>query len=414
MNRAELASLYARVRRTSEQLAAPLTVEDMVVQTMPDASPTKWHLGHTTWFFETFVLSTQPFHQPFEARWFPLFNSYYQSVGVPHPRAARGQLSRPTVSEVRAWRRAVDEQMATWCARADEGTFDTLAPVVEIGINHEEQHQELLLTDVKHVLASNPLAPAYRPLPTQKGAHVALAFHAFDGGLIEIGHRGDGFGYDNELPRNRHWLEPFALANRLVTAGEWLAFMCDRGYERAELWLAEGWEHSRHERWHAPLYWRGAGDEWMIATLGGERPVDPLEPVCHVSFFEADAFARWAGARLPSEAEWERVTATQRTDGNLLESGALHPCPLGVAPAGVTQLFGDVWEWTSSSYAPYVGYRPFQGALAEYNGKFMCNQFVLRGGSCATPARHIRASYRNFFPPAARWQFSGVRLARGR
>jgi ergothioneine biosynthesis protein EgtB len=295
---------------------------------------------------------------------------------------------------------------------ADENSFATLAPVVEIGINHEEQHQELLLTDVKHVLASNPLAPAYRPLTTHKGAHVPLAFRAFEGGLVEIGHSGNGFGYDNELPRNRQWLEPFALANRLTTAGEWLAFMRDRGYQRAELWLAEGWETCRREGWRAPLYWRGDGDQWSIATLGGERAVDAHEPVCHVSFFEADAFARWSGARLPSEAEWERVAAARRPEGNLLDGGALHPRALAAAPAGVAQLFGDVWEWTASAYAPYAGYRPFQGALAEYNGKFMCNQLVLRGGSCATPARHIRASYRNFFPPAARWQFSGVRLAR--
>jgi ergothioneine biosynthesis protein EgtB len=414
MTPTELSALYQRVRATTERLVEPLSVEDMVVQTMPDVSPTKWHLGHTTWFFETFVLQVAG-QRPYDERFAPLFNSYYNSVGIPHPRSARGHLSRPTVEEVRAWRRHVDKAMAAWFARADDASFASLAPVVEVGVNHEEQHQELLLTDVKHVLATNPLAPAYRPVEPRRGVAVPLAWRTFDGGLVDVGHAGHGFAYDNEMPRHRQWLAPFAVATRLVTCGEWLEFMRDRGYERADFWLAEGWETRRAQAWSAPLYWRGGADEWTLVTLGGERNVDPREPVCHVSFYEADAFARWAGARLPSEAEWELVAASAPPEGNLVERGAFHPAPLAAAPSGaeIAQLFGDVWEWTASPYLPYPGYRPFQGMLAEYNGKFMCNQFVLRGGSCATPARHIRRSYRNFFPPSARWQFTGIRLARG-
>jgi ergothioneine biosynthesis protein EgtB len=286
-----------------------------------------------------------------------------------------------------------------------------------VGINHEEQHQELILTDVKHVLASNPLAPAYAPAPPRHaGADVPLAWRAFDGGLVEVGHAGPDFAYDNEAPRHRQWLEPFSLATRPVTCAEWMEFMSDRGYERAELWLSEGWVACRAHGWRAPLYWRGGGADWTLVALDGERPIDPREPVCHVSFYEADAFARWAGARLPSEAEWELAASPHAVDGNFVERGARHPLPAQSAPrqGDLAQLFGDVWEWTASPYLPYPGYRPFQGALAEYNGKFMCNQYVLRGGSCATPRRHVRPSYRNFFPAAARWQFTGLRLARNR
>jgi ergothioneine biosynthesis protein EgtB len=410
--RRQLAALYRDVRAATERLVEPLTVEDMVVQTMPEASPTKWHLGHTSWFFETFVLRELPGYRPFDERFTPLFNSYYNVVGVPHPRGARGHLSRPGLDEVRAWRRHVDQAMAAWLERADRAALAALAPVVEVGVNHEEQHQELLVTDVKHVLCGNPLAPRYRPCERRRGTAAPIAWRSFAGGQVEVGHGARSFSYDNELPRHRQWLERFALASRLVTCGEWLDFMRDRGYERPELWLSDGWDARGAQGWRAPLYWRGGGRDWTLATLGGERELDPLEPVCHVSFYEADAFARWAGARLPSEAEWEVAAAGRPASGNFLDGGALHPLPLAEAPAELAQLFGDVWEWTASPYLPYPGYRPFQGALAEYNGKFMCNQQVLRGGSCATPGRHIRASYRNFFPPTARWQFSGLRLAR--
>jgi ergothioneine biosynthesis protein EgtB len=412
MTRDALARLYARVRAATERLTAPLAVEDQVVQSMPDASPTKWHLGHTTWFFETFVLATRRGHRAFDERFAALHNSYYRSVGEPHPRAARGFLSRPTVDEVRAWRRSVDEQMQDFCARCDDQSFAALAPVIEVGINHEEQHQELIVTDVKHVLASNPLAPAIKDARPGRGVASALGWSGFDGGPFELGHAGDGFAYDNELARHRVWLQPFSIATRLVTCSEWCEFIRDGGYRRPELWLSDGWDACVREGWRAPLYWRGDERGFRIATFAGERALEPNEPVCHVSFFEAEAFARWAGARLPTEAEWERAATSIAPTGNFVESGELHPLALAEAPSGIAQLFGDVWEWTASGYLPYPGYRPFQGALSEYNGKFMCNQFVLRGGSCATPSRHIRASYRNFFSPAARWQFSGVRLAR--
>jgi len=410
MSRSNLAKLYVYVRRATERLVEPLAVEDMVIQTMPEMSPTKWHLGHTTWFFETFVLARAGLPVR-DRRYGALFNSYYNAAGAMHPRGERGQLSRPTVEEIRAWRRQVDDALTRWIASAPDAAFAELATTIEIGINHEEQHQELVVTDVKHVRAANPLAPPYRRRAGDPPAIAKpLAWHRVDGGIVEIGHRGSGFAYDNEGPRHRRWIDPFELASRLVTCGEWLEFMHDRGYERSELWLADGWDSCRAARWRAPLYWRGGDGGWSSLTLAGERPIDPHEPVCHVSFYEADAFARWAGARLPYEHEWEAVAAACPVDGNFVETGAMHP---RAASAGdVAQLFGDTWEWTRSAYEPYPSYRPYQDALAEYNGKFMSGQFVLRGGSCATPRRHIRATYRNFFPPAARWQFTGVRLAR--
>jgi ergothioneine biosynthesis protein EgtB len=412
MTRHELLHLYRRVRAVTESLAEPLAIEDMVVQTMPDVSPIKWHLGHTTWFFETFVLATDPEYRLADPRYPGLFNSYYNAVGVPYPRAARGHLSRPTVAEVRAYRRHVDEAMEARFARADAALLP-LAAAIELGINHVEQHQELVVTDLKHVLAENPLDPVYRKRPAAAAGRAAakpaaVSFRTLPGGVVSIGHAGPGFAYDNELPRHRQLLEPYQLASRPVTCGEWRRFIDDGGYRRAELWLADGWDACRAGGWRAPLYWR---DDGSLFTLHGVRAVDPAEPVCHVSWFEADAFARWAGARLPTEAEWEHAVAAATPvppeSANLLDSGELHP-----RPAAAEQRYGDVWEWTQSGYHPYPGYRPFQGPFAEYNGKFMCNQYVLRGGSCATPRRHLRASYRNFFPPAARWQFTGVRLAR--
>jgi ergothioneine biosynthesis protein EgtB len=404
MKRAALAELYPRIRAATEALVVGLDPEDCLVQSTPEASPTKWHLAHTSWFFETFVLRpAAPGYQPPNPAFEVLFNSYYHGVGEQHPRPKRGLLSRPTLAEVLSYRRRVDDWMKRLIDDATSERFESIAFSIEVGLNHEEQHQELILTDIKHALCTQPLRPAYREtVPAARRETAPLGWQAQEGGLIEIG-AGDGaFCYDNERPRHRIWLEPFELADRLVTNGEYRDFIRDRGYERPELWLSDGWEATRKQGHRAPLYWEG--DE--IATLGGVRAIDPAEPVCHLSYYEADAFARWAGARLPLEAEWELCAANAPLAGNFVESGHLHPIP------GNGQLFGDVWEWTASPYAAYPGYRPFEGALGEYNAKFMANQFVLRGGSCATPIRHLRASYRNFFSPDARWQFSGLRLAR--
>ncbi|MGH0037757.1 MAG: ergothioneine biosynthesis protein EgtB [Myxococcota bacterium] len=405
---------YASVRGTTLELAAPLSDEDCTVQSMPDASPVKWHLAHTTWFFETFVLEPgvagyRPFHPDFRV----LFNSYYNSVGEQHPRARRGMLSRPSLAEVLAYRRAVDE---TLVRLLEAGVDARQAAVVELGLHHEQQHQELILTDLKHMLAQNPLRPVYREAPAPPGGHPKpTSWVGFDGGPWEVGHPGDGFAFDNEGPRHTVQLQPFALADRLVTAGEYLEFMGDGGYTRPELWLSEGWSAIQEHGWRAPLYWSETGPgsgAWEIQTLAGPRAVTPSEPLCHVSYYEADAFASWTGDRLPTEFEWERAGEAADSPGAFLEDGAFHPRALHHAGAGVHQHFGDVWEWTRSAYLPYPGYRPPTGALGEYNGKFMVNQQVLRGGSCATPRSHIRGSYRNFFPAGARWQFSGVRLAR--
>jgi ergothioneine biosynthesis protein EgtB len=426
LDREEIRGSYQRVRSATEALCAPLGPEDMVVQTMPDVSPTKWHLAHTTWFFETFVLKRLAGgYQPFDPRYEMLFNSYYNSVGEQYPRPRRGLLSRPTVDEVRAYRRHVDAAVDALLAEAPAAKAPPLE-VIEVGLHHEEQHQELILTDIKHVLCENPVRPVYRARPADPDAQRAprpLGWQALDGGVVEIGHTGQGFAFDNERPRHRELLEPFELAERLVSCGEYRAFIEDGGYRRPELWLAEGWDLVRTQGWQAPLYWERSGrdaapgeaaaDGWSVMTLDGLRPLRPAEPVCHVSYFEADAYASWAQARLPREAEWEVVAREQRIEGNLLEDiehAALHP--RAARGTGVTQLFGDVWEWTASAYLPYPGFARWPGALGEYNGKFMSGQMVLRGGSCATPRRHLRATYRNFFPPSARWQFSGIRLAR--
>ncbi|MBI2964078.1 MAG: ergothioneine biosynthesis protein EgtB [Deltaproteobacteria bacterium] len=408
-----LAEAYGEIRRVTERLAAPLSAEDCVVQSMPDASPVKWHLAHTTWFFETFVVSAaRPAARPFHPQFRVLFNSYYNAVGPQHPRPERGMLSRPALSEVRAYREHVDCRIAELFA---EGAVDeSLAARVELGLHHEQQHQELILTDLKHMLWSNPLRPAYRDGPQRaEGEAGRLRWRRHAGGAASIGHAGGSFSFDNERPRHRVMLEPFEIASRPVTTGEFLEFIEDGGYERAELWLSDGWDAARAQRWRAPLYWRREDGAWRIFTLSGARDLRRDEPVAHVSFYEADAFARWSQARLPSEAEWEVVAAKEPVAGNLLESGLLHPAP-SPAPSSAppAQLFGDVWEWTRSAYAAYPGFRAAAGALGEYNAKFMCNQLVLRGGSCVTPRSHLRATYRNFFPPQARWQFSGLRLAR--
>lgn len=411
---ADLAHFYNEVRALTRQLAAPLNPEDCVVQSMPDASPVKWHLAHTTWFFETFAL--QLFlagYRPFHADFGYLFNSYYNSIGDRLPRPRRGLLSRPTLDEVYRYRAHVDEHLLGLLDMQDEDASLELASVLMIGLNHEQQHQELILTDIKHALSCNPLLPAYRArgaASAPMGEAARLQWLDQLGGLREIGHAGAGFAFDNEGPRHSVVLQPFQLASRLVTNGEYLEFMSAGGYRRPELWLSDGWAKCQAERWDAPLYWSRECDTWQHFTLDGVLPIALGDPVCHVSFYEADAFARWAEARLPTEFEWEIVAAEHPVAGNFVESGQLRPVPARAdAPA---QLFGDGWEWTASPYIAYPNYRPLAGALGEYNGKFMCNQFVLRGGSCATPRSHVRPTYRNFFPPDARWQFTGIRLAR--
>jgi ergothioneine biosynthesis protein EgtB len=407
---AALLERYANVRRATVALAAPLSPEDAQVQSMPEASPAKWHLAHTTWFFETFVLArAEPEVPPHDRAWGYLFNSYYEAAGPRQPRPERGLLSRPSLEEVLRWREIVDGRMG---ALLGGSPADALLDVVVLGIAHEEQHQELLLTDVKHALWVQPLRPAYLAgAPPPCGPAPRLSWMVRDGGAREVGAVGRGFAFDNERPRHRVLLQPHALASRLVTCGEWAEFIEAGGYSRPELWLSDGWEAATRSGWRAPLYWVEEGGLWWQFTLGGMRPLDESEPAAHVSYYEADAFARWAGARLPTEAEWEVAAEGSADDGNFADSGRLHPAAARAVEAPA-QLLGDVWEWTQSAYGPYPGFRPLPGALGEYNGKFMVNQLVLRGGSCVTPRGHVRPTYRNFFQPGARWQFSGLRLAR--
>lgn len=405
-DRPSIAFAFEHVRQRSVHLAEPLSAEDCCAQSMPDASPVKWHLAHTTWFFETFILEPresgfQPFHPAFRV----IFNSYYNGVGDKHPRPRRGLLTRPSLDEVLAYRADVDRRIARLLdiAHGDRA----LADLVQLGMQHEQQHQELMLTDVKHLLAQNPTFPAYldSPLPASAPAG-GTEWIAFDGGLAEIGHAGRGFAFDNELPRHRQYVAPFALASNLVTNAEYLAFVEDGGYRDPSLWLAEGWDKVMSGEFAHPLYWQRDDDgHWREFTLHGLLPLDPARPVTHVSLYEADAYARWRGARLPTEAEWEFAARDVA-----IACGDLHPRASG--NAGLAQMFGECWQWTSSSYAPYPGFAPAPGAIGEYNGKFMVNQYVLRGSSCATPHGHARASYRNFFPAGSRWQFTGIRLAR--
>jgi len=415
---ADLGRAYESIRRITAGLAAPLTAEDCQVQSMADASPLKWHLAHTTWFFETFVLEpNEPRFQPFDAGFRVLFNSYYQGVGEMHPRAQRGLITRPTLDEVRAYRAAVDERLLALLAnRPADPVLDAL---VTLGLHHEQQHQELVLTDIKHALSFNPShAPYARRWPMTSVRAQPLRWIGHDGGLIEHGFDPalDGrFCFDNETPRHGVYIAPFELASRPVNNGEYLAFIEDAGYRRPELWLSQGWDWVRAAQRRAPLYWHEHDGRWSGHTLQGLVEIDARTPVCHLSYFEADAYARWAGARLPTEVEWEHAARQLRAPArpNFADRGAFHPLPAeGDANGEPVQMFGDVWEWTQSSYAAYPGYRPLPGAVGEYNGKFMSGQFVLRGASCATPRGHARASYRNFFPTDAQWQFSGVRLAR--
>ncbi len=425
----DLSVRFGAVRSLTEQLAARLSPEDQTVQSMPDVSPTKWHRAHTSWFFETFLLVPhQAGYRTLDSAYGFLFNSYYEGVGARHPRPERGLVSRPGTAEITRYRAHVDKAMERLLETGMDD--ESVASLVELGLHHEQQHQELLLMDIKHVLWSNPTMPAYRTfdqaLTDPALAHPAgpTTWTTHPGGVCEIGHRGGGFGFDNEFPRHRVYLEPFALGDRLVTCGEWLEFIGDHAYHRPDLWLSDGWAVIQAEGREGPLYWWQADGEWQEFTLGGPVPIDPGRPVCHVSYYEADAFARWAGARLPTEAEWEVaadrlparlevVPAGGRPRGstpNFLDQDLLRPLP---PPAGShPSLLGDVWQWTSSAYAPYPGFVPAPGAVGEYNGKFMVNQHVLRGGSCVTPQGHARATYRNFFPPAARWPFCGLRLAR--
>jgi len=406
-----LAARFGATRIATLLIAEPLSAEDCQVQSAPFASPIKWHLAHTTWFFETFLLERavagyRPFHPAFRE----LFNSYYVGVGPMWQRLQRGVLTRPSLDDVCEYRAHVDAAIKALLARPDVGAA-TLARI-ELGLAHEEQHQELMLTDLKFLLGSSPLSPVYREdAVAAPGESPKLEWVRFEGGVQAIGHGTDDFAFDNESPRHRVFLEPYELATRPVTNGEWLAFVDDRGYSRPDFWMSDGSEASRAESWKGPLHWRMRDASRTEFTLAGEVPLDLARPVCHVSWYEADAFARWSGARLPTEFEWEHAASSCHVEGRFADSGVPHPRS-STPGSGLRQMFGDVWEWTSSSYSPYPGFRPFEGEIGEYNGKFMCNQYVLRGGSCATPRGHVRATYRNFFHPDARWQFSGVRLAR--
>jgi ergothioneine biosynthesis protein EgtB len=418
-----LVDRFDAVRATTEALAAPLSPEDQTVQSMADVSPTKWHRAHVTWFFETFVLAeNEPEFAPFQDTYWFLFNSYYESLGPRYARAQRGSISRPGAHDVGVYRGNVDRRMRDLLTRLDEGTLEKIADTVELGFHHEQQHQELLLMDIKHVLSLNPLRPVYAGTPSPEAIPDPLGWVDLEGGLVEIGHDGDGFSFDNELPRHQQFLQPYRLADRLVTNAEWLEFMADGGYERPELWLSDGWAAVNADGWRAPFYWAEVDGRWFEHTLTGTWPVNPGLPVSHVSFYEADAYATWAGKRLPSEAEWEHAASelesrsgaeTPDRLGNLADLTTYHPRVAGPATGDLRQMFGDCWEWTSSAYHAYPGFHPPAGAIGEYNGKFMSNQMVLRGGCAFTPAGHARASYRNFFPHAARWALSGVRLADG-
>jgi ergothioneine biosynthesis protein EgtB len=390
---------FEEVRAHTAALAAPLGAEDQCVQSMPDASPTKWHLAHTTWFFEAVVLQAhQPGYAAFDPRFFHLFNSYYEALGPRHPRPQRGLLTRPTLSEVHAYRAHVDAAMRRFIEGAPGDVWQAAAPLVELGLHHEQQHQELILTDILHAFSCNPLLPAYRAEAPRRAAPAPAPLRWLEGppGVVEVGHDDGGFAFDNEKPRHRVLLQPYAIADRLVTCGEYAQFIADGGYRRASLWLSDGWATVQAQGWQAPAYWIAPGDprapgaDWQVFGLAGVQPLDPGAPVSQLSFYEAAAYAEWAGARLPTEFEWEAAWGLP----------------------GITQMTGHAWQWTRSSYDPYPGFRPLPGAVGEYNGKFMVGQLVLRGGSVATPRGHARATYRNFFPPAARWQFSGLRLAK--
>lgn len=404
---------YPQVRLQTEQLCAPLQTDDYCLQTAEYVSPPKWHLAHTSWFFERFILEASlASYQVFDVQYAYLFNSYYEQMGGFYPRSQRGWLSRPSVADVYKYRAHVDDAVLTLLERLSEERDEAVIARIELGLHHEQQHQELLLTDIKHNFAQNPLRPAYQAAqPSRVGETVTLQWLEHPGGLASIGHDGEGFCFDNERPRHSVFVPPYRLASHPVTNGEYMEFIKSGAYERPHYWLADGWRVARDHGWHAPLYWERIEGQWWQMTLAGLRPVAEAEPLCHVSFYEADAYARWAGKRLPTETEWELAAREQNIAGNFLESGLYRPASAQEGNDPLKQIFGDVWEWTQSPYTAYPGYRPPAGAIGEYNGKFMCNQIVMRGGSCATPRSHVRATYRNFFYPADRWQFSGIRLA---
>jgi len=406
----ELRQRYQQIRQISEQICAPLTTEDHQIQAIVETSPPKWHLAHVSWFFETFVLKPhQPGYRTPHPEYEVLFNSYYNGIGKQHPRADRGLLARPSVDEIYTYRQHIDAAMLAFFDALESTPQPDLLFIIELGLHHEQQHQELLLMDIKYNFSINPLKPAYRDdLATNTQTHTPLVqWHTQAAGVYEIGHHDGRFAYDNESPRHSQYLIDFQLANRLVTNGEFLGFIEDGGYQRPELWLADGWQHSQQHGWQSPLYWQKSNAHWEEMSLGGWHPLNPHTPVCHVSYYEADAYARWAGKRLPTEAEIEVVLAQQPLLGNFFDQDYLHPQPAG----DNGQWFGDTWAWTATAYHPYPGFQPLAGAAGEYNGKFMCNQMVLRGGACVTSHQHMRASYRNFFYPHDRWQFSGIRLA---
>jgi ergothioneine biosynthesis protein EgtB len=413
---------FQTVRQQTEALCQTLATEDYVIQSIEDVSPPKWHLAHTSWFFEIFLLNTQiPNYKSFHPSFDYLFNSYYQSLGNLYPRAKRGLLSRPTVELIYTYRKHIDTHILTLLEHASEEQLLELSSLITLGLHHEQQHQELLLMDIKYNFSLDPNFPTYHPSsalpknPNRRFTKTKANFIDVSGGITEIGHRGPGFCYDNELPRHQKILIPYAIASQLVTNGEYLEFIDSGGYQKPQWWLADGWDYVLKNHWQAPLYWHHFDNEWHIFTLNGLIKLNPAEPVCHISFYEADAFARWCGAQLPSEEEWEHFVASHpiTTDkGNFMETGLFHPqASTQQNEAYPQQFFGELWEWTSSAYSPYPGYIPFRGALGEYNGKFMTNQMVMRGGCCVTPKSHIRASYRNYFQPEKRWQFSGIRLA---
>ena len=412
-DRAEISALFGSVRSRSMAVASPLTAEDQCIQSMPDVSPTKWHLAHTTWFFETFILAPHvDGYEAFDTNYSYLFNSYYETVGPRHDRPKRGLLSRPPLDDVHAYRQHVDDNMARLMEDAGDEGWTRIEPLLELGLNHEQQHQELMLTDIKNVFACNPLRPAYQPFKAHGLSDPGpLEWLAFDEGLHEIGHQGAGFAFDNEGPRHKVWLNGFRIGSRPVTNGEYMAFIEDGGYQRLAHWLSDGWAAVGANGWQAPLYWEQVDGQWQTMTLAGMRAVDGAEPVCHISFYEANAFANWAGKRLPTEAEWETAVTECGEEGNFADSRHYHPVPGTATPGRPSQVFGDVWEWTASAYGAYPGYRAAETPIGEYNGKFMSGQMVLKGGSAVTPAGHVRSTYRNFFYPPDRWQFSGLRLA---
>ncbi len=408
---ADVFAQFKRVRANSRHLAAPLSDADATVQSMPDASPAKWHLAHTTWFFECMVLAPNlPGYRAFDDTFNFLFNSYYETIGARQPRPHRGMITRPTLDTVLSYREHVNDAIERLLGKTSD---PAIAELVELGCHHEQQHQELLLTDILHLFAQSPLRPAYKdpePLAVDLATPADPSWQTFEGGTIEIGHDGSGFHFDCEGPRHRTLIEPFALSQRQVTNGDWIDFIEDDGYRQPLHWLSAGWDAVRANDWSMPFYWTCRDGDYWTMTLRGAQPIDRAAPVTHVSYFEADAFAQWAGHRLPSEAEWENVAEPLKVEGNFADSGRLRPKPADAT--GLVQMFGDTWEWTRSPYAAYPRFKTSEGAVGEYNGKFMCGQFVLRGGSCITPAGHVRPTYRNFFPPDARWQFSGLRLAK--